>query len=135
MVFGGCKNFLGNHKSCDHNVIAHPGIPSRATRGRRCQTDDNKVFQNQYHDNNHCFTQDGAFYTMPVTKCDAADIDPHVFLTWNNTLYSPGSVFSNGPCSSLKAWQGAGQGAGSTVQEMLPVQEIVAMGKALLESE
>lgn len=57
MVFGGCKNYLGNHKSCDHNVIVHPGIPARATGGRRCQTDDNKVFEEQYHDNNHCMTQ------------------------------------------------------------------------------
>ena len=44
---GGCKNFLGNHKSCDHNVIVHPGIPSRSAGGRRCQTDDNKIFADQ----------------------------------------------------------------------------------------
>ena len=57
MVFGGCKNFMGNHKSCDHNVIVHPGIPTRSAGGRRCQTDDNKIFADQYHDGNHCFTQ------------------------------------------------------------------------------
>ena len=61
MVWGGCKNFLGCHKSCDHNVIVHPGIAARASGSRRCQTDDNKVFANQYHDNNHCVTQDGVF--------------------------------------------------------------------------
>eukprot|EP00729_Bicosta_minor_P002862 gene2862-15982_t len=109
MVFGGCKNYLGNHKSCDHNVIVHPGIPARATGGRRCQTDDNKVFEEQYHDNNHCMTQ-----------------------TWNNTFYSPGANFSNAPCSSLKEWQAAGQDAGSTVNPMPSVSEIVAMGKTVL---
>lgn len=66
MVWGGCKNFLGCHKSCDHNVIVHPGIAARASGSRRCQTDDNKVFANQYHDNNHCMTQDGVFYTMNI---------------------------------------------------------------------
>ena len=25
MVWGGCKNFLGNSKHCAHNVIVHPG--------------------------------------------------------------------------------------------------------------
>jgi hypothetical protein len=135
MVFGGCKNYLGNHKSCDHNVIVHPGIPARATGGRRCQTDDNKVFQNQYHDNNHCITQDGVFYSMGIKECDAQSIDPHVFQTWNNTLYSPGANFSNSPCDSLKQWQAAGQDRGSTVNPMPSVAEIVAMGKAVLSGQ
>ena len=99
MVFGGCKNFLGNHKSCDHNVIVHPGIASCAAGGRRCQTDDNKVFQEQYHDNNHCITQDGVFYSMGISKCDGADIDPHVYQTWNNTLYAPHPHTATAPCS------------------------------------
>ena len=38
MVFGGCKNFLGNSKSCDHNVILYPGIDSRSSGGP-CSTD------------------------------------------------------------------------------------------------
>lgn len=37
MLWGGCKNYLGNSKSCDHNLILFPGIPNRATGGRRCQ--------------------------------------------------------------------------------------------------
>ena len=77
MVFGGCKNYLGNHKSCDGNVIMHPGIPDRAAGGRRCQTDDNKVFADQYHGDNHCFTQDGDFYSMGISDCTEAAIDPH----------------------------------------------------------
>ena len=101
MVWGGCKNYLGNHKSCDHNVIVHPGIDSRSSGGRRCQTDDNSAFQDMYHDNNHCFTQDGSFYSMNVAKCDAVDIDPHVYQTFNNTLYSPNAAFQNGPCTVL----------------------------------
>ena len=109
MIFGGCKNYLGNHKSCDSNIIVHPGIPDRAAGGRRCQTDDNKVFADQYHGNNHCFTQDGDFYSMGISSCTAAAIDPHVYQTWNNTLYSPNATFSNGPCTTFSAWQAAGQ--------------------------
>ena len=132
MVWGGCKNYMGNHKSCAHNVIIHPGTPSRSTGGRRCQTDDNRVFQNQYHDNNHCFTADGEFYSMGIDKCDASDIDPHVFQTFNNTLYSPGGTFANGPCASFQAWQQAGQDRMSAVKVLPPPSQIVAMGAAVL---
>ena len=44
MVFGGCKNFLGNSKSCDHNLIVFPGAAEHSSGARRCQTDDNHVF-------------------------------------------------------------------------------------------
>ena len=74
--------FAGNHKSCDHNVIVHPGITTRSAGGRRYQTDDNKVFADQYHDGNHCFTQDGDFYSMGIAACSESAIDPHVFQTW-----------------------------------------------------
>jgi len=52
--------------------------------------------------------------------------------TWNNTLYSPGAKFSNGPCTSFSAWQAAGQDRGSKVLDMPPVAQIVAMGKAVV---
>ena len=48
-------------------------------------------------------------------------------------LCSPGANFSNGPCASFSAWQAAGQDRGSKVLEMLPVAEIVAMGKAIVQ--
>ena len=53
--------------------------------------------------------------------------------TWNNTLYSPGAKFSNGPCTSFSAWQAAGQDRGSKVLDMPPVAQIVAMGKAVVQ--
>ena len=91
MVFGGCKNYMGNHKSCDNNVIVHPGIAERATGGRRCQTDDNKVFQNQYHDNNHCVTHDGVFYSMSTTA-PLVSIILAPFLTYLPALHHPTRV-------------------------------------------
>ena len=90
-------------------------------------------FADQYHDGNHCFTNDGDFYSMGVTACTAAAIDPHVFQTWNNTLYSPSSAFSNGPCKDFAGWQAAGQDRGSKVLPMLAVADIVAMGKAIVK--
>ena len=136
MVFGGCKNFLGNHKSCDHNVIVHPGIASRAAGGRRCQTDDNSVFQNQYHMDNHCVTQDGTFYSMGgFDTCTRVNVTPHVFQTFNNTLYSETSNFSNGPCASFAAWQAAGQDRESRVLPMPTIVDVVAMGRAVLGVE
>lgn len=133
LVWGGCKNYLGNHKSCDRNVIVHPGIEARASGGRRCQTDDNSVFQNQYHDNNHCITQDGFFYTMNFRgSCTAHDIDPHVYQTFNNTLYSPNKVFAQGACSSFEEWQKAGQDRGSVVLPLPDIPTILEMGKRVL---
>ena len=71
MVFGGCKNYMGHSKSCDHNIIVFPGDydDKGIQRGSNpCQTDDNSVFANQYHDNNHCFTSDGDFYSARSTE-------------------------------------------------------------------
>ena len=91
MVFGGCKNYLGHSKSCDHNVIVFPGDYAHGIqRGSNpCQTDDSSNFGNQYHDNNHCFTSDGDFYSMGGwTSCTRGGHGPngHVFQTFNNTL-------------------------------------------------
>jgi hypothetical protein len=36
-MFGGCKNYLGNSKYCQDNLILYPGIDSRATGDRKCQ--------------------------------------------------------------------------------------------------
>ena len=49
LVFGGCKNYLGNHKQCDDNVILYPGTSGRSAGSHRCQTDDNAVFAQQFH--------------------------------------------------------------------------------------
>ena len=48
--------------------------------------------EHRYHDGNHCFTNDGDFYSMGIQGCSAAAIDPHVFQTWNNTLYRLPSI-------------------------------------------
>jgi hypothetical protein len=69
---------------------------------------------------------------MEITACNASAINPSVFETWNNTLYSPSTTFSNGPCDTFAKWQGQGQDKGSTVIPMLSVPEIVALGKTEL---
>ena len=46
MLWGGCKNYLGHSKSCDHNVMIYPGF-GRSSSTKPCQTDDNSVFANQ----------------------------------------------------------------------------------------
>jgi len=145
MVFGGCKNYLGEQKSCDRNVIVHPGLSSRSAGGRKCQTDDNKEFSKQYHDNNHCFTPDGNFYSYVrghgvlgaagPNSCDSKDISPHFYQTWNNTFYSPGATWATAPCASLAAWQAAGQDAGSRILPIPDADTIVAMGKAALAEQ
>jgi hypothetical protein len=78
-------------------------------------------------------TQDGTFYSMGgFDTCTPANVTPHVFQTFNNTLYSAAANFSNGPCASFAAWQAAGQDRSSRVLPMPTVGEIIAMGRALL---
>ena len=97
------------------------------------------TFGNSYHDNNHCFTADGDFYSMGGWKtCDSSSINSHVFQTWNNTLYSPGAKFgvqknpNPNPCTGFTQWQAQGQDTGSALKDLPDTAAIVAMGKAVL---
>ena len=139
MVFGGCKNYLGNSKSCDHNWIIYPGLENRsgtgAFSGHRCQTDDNGMFANQYYHNNTCLTTDGKFLNFP--RCNASnrsDIGVHVFQTEYNTYLAPNSTFIEGSCGnlSLQEWQALGQDHGSTAGPVPPIEGIIALAKEKL---
>jgi len=131
MVWGGCKNYLGNSKSCDHNLIIYPGTDSRSSGDRRCQTDDNGVFANQYFHDNDCILQDPRPYTWG--SCDPSNVDAHVFQTWNNRFYAPNSGFSQScgstTWSTLPDWQkaGSGQDRSSVVSNTPDINTIIAM--------
>jgi len=134
MVWGGCKNYLGHSKSCDHNLIIFPGIDERASGGRRCQTDDNGVFANQYFHENTCVTEDGAPYSF--SGCDPRDLQKTVYQTANNVFYSPNSTFVQDCQQSmnLKEWQGLGQDLGSKAGNLPSTAEIVAMAQQKLSN-
>jgi len=133
MLWGGCKNYLGHSKSCDHNVMVYPGF-GRSSSTKPCQTDDNSVFANQYHDNNQCITINGNAYSMGGwNQCNSKTIDPHVYQTFNNTLFGPNANFTApGPCPDFKAWQSTGQDSGSKVLPLPSVAEVVKMSNAVL---
>eukprot|EP01060_Flectonema_neradi_P016246 TRINITY_DN2283_c0_g1_i15.p1 TRINITY_DN2283_c0_g1~~TRINITY_DN2283_c0_g1_i15.p1 ORF type:complete len:827 (+),score=196.14 TRINITY_DN2283_c0_g1_i15:61-2541(+) len=132
MVWGGCKNFLGHSKSCDHNLIVYPGIPNRANGARRCQTDDNGVFANQYFYDNQCITGDGIFYTF--AKCTTTNLPETVYQTFNNQFYSPKTTFVEncGQNLSFSEWQKLGQDRGSNVTETMSLQEILSTAREKL---
>ena len=136
MLWGGCKNYLGNSKTCDHNVMVYPGF-GRSSSTKPCQTDDNNVFANQYHNNNHCITIDGNFYSMGGwSSCQAGGphgIDESVYETASNTLYGPQANFTApGPCKDFQAWQAAGQDVGSKLMPLPTVDQVVTMGQNVL---
>ena len=126
---GGCKNYLGNHKQCDNNVILYPGIAGRSAGGRKCQTDDNGEFAEQFHEGNTCATADGDFYSF--SNCNAGNLATTVYVTANNTLLSDTGNFAP-PCgvSSFSAWQQLNQDAGSSVQTTPDIATLIALGAA-----
>ena len=110
-------------------MIVHPGIDSRSSGNRRCQTDDNNVFADMYHHDNQCISEDGDFYSW---SC-AEPLSSTVYETWGNMLFSPNKTFSLcGKYHSLKAWQDVGQDANSAMRDMPTVADIVTMGKTVL---
>jgi hypothetical protein len=105
LAWGGCKNYRGNGKSCDHNLILYPGIDARASGGRRCQTDDNGLFANMYYTSNQCAEADGSF--LSFSKCDKSDLNATTYRTAANTYFSDDGSFAP-PCGvagGLKEWQ------------------------------
>jgi hypothetical protein len=131
MIFGGCKNYVGDTKNCSSNVILYPGLSGRSSGGRKCQTDDNGVFANQYHKNNFCATHDGDFYSF--SKCTTTNLATSVYVTKNNTLVSDeGASFSQncGQLLTFAEWQALGQDAGSRVGVTPSVEELIAIGAA-----
>ena len=134
LVFGGCKNYLGHDKACGPgNVIVYPGIGERSSGGRKCQTDDNGVFADQYYFGNSCFEPDGNFYSF--SRCTTTNLKDTVYQTWNNSFYSPSSAWTIncGKSLSFSDWQKLGQDMGSSVHDLPPAADIVAMGEKVLQ--
>ena len=123
-----------------------------------CQTDDNLVNAQQYHNDNHCIVQGGYNATLykgccgaKPAKCNAVDLGLHFYKTFNNTIYTDG-IAGTGPASMTPGpgmaplfakssgeceggwlgWQAAGMDKGSTIRPMPTADEIVAMGKQVL---
>jgi len=133
MIYGGCKNYLGHDKSCSHNVIVYPGIPSRSSGGRKCQTDDNGEFANQYYFGNQCIQEDGDFYTF--NGCSTTNLKNTVYQTFGNTFFSMNAtcrINCGGNILNLGDWQKLGQDQGSVVKPIPSVVEIINMGKTVL---
>ncbi len=131
LVFAGCKNFLGHHKRCSSNVILYPGISGRSAGSRKCQTDDNGQFAEQFHENNVCATPEGAYYSF--SHCNTSDLATTVYITRNNTLFSDtGAGAWGGSCgsSTFAAWQALGQDAQSHTAATPPVAQLIALGAA-----
>jgi len=141
LVFGGCKNFQGNHKITHHNLIAFPGIDSRSYGDRRCQSEDNNLlhvgrgFAEQYYHDNHCLSQDGIAYSWFLSN--TSDLADQIYHTWNNTFYAPDASFEQDifekDSLSFPEWQALGQDRGSKLKDLPTNNELVAMAKALLE--
>ena len=130
----GCKNYIGDTKQCNDNLILYPGMDGRSSGNRRCQTDDNGEFANQFHLGNTCTSADGQFYSF--SGCTSTNLASSVYVTANNTLLSD----ANSPpfaqnCAgelSFAQWQALGQDAGSSVGTTPDVPTLIAAAKAKL---
>jgi hypothetical protein len=128
LVFGGCKNYKGDHKICGNNVIVYPGIESRSTGARSCQTNDNGGFAFQEFIGNQCIQGDGNFYTFQGKCTDKSNVP----FTADNRFYSNGSKFVCGEAHSLADMQKNGLDLGSTVKDLPSVEDIIKMGRDAL---
>ena len=130
MVFGGCKNYLGNHKQCDANVILYPGTSGRSAGGHRCQTDDNGVFAEQFHLGNTCATNDGRI--LDFANCNRGNVNSTAYVTRANSYLVDAGAVLQGPCgtASFADWQSLGQDQGSVVGVTPSVADLIAMGAA-----
>jgi hypothetical protein len=128
LVFGGCKNYKGDHKTCGpDNLILYPGIASRSSGGHSCQTNDNKGTFNNAYEGNDCVQYDGQFYTFSGGSLNPAD-NPS---TSNNRFYSPNATFNyNG--HSLVDLQRAGMDLGSTVSATPSTAALLELARARL---
>ena len=130
----GCKNYIGDTKQCNDNLILYPGMDGRSSGNRRCQTDDNGEFANSYHLGNTCTSADGDFYSF--SGCTSTNLATSVYVTANNTLLSDaGSPPFVQDCSaklSFAQWQALGQDAGSSVGTTPDVPTLIAAAKAKL---
>eukprot|EP01043_Picozoa_sp_COSAG02_P014017 COSAG02_NODE_570_length_20203_cov_8.049990_7_plen_200_part_00 len=129
LVFGGCKNFKGDHKICGpNNVILYPGISSRSSGARSCQTNDNGGFAYQYFIGNKCVQGDGQFYTFSGSCTTVSNVP----FTAENTFYSDNATFSCGSAHSIADMQKVGLDKGSTVSETPSISAMIAMGRAAI---
>jgi hypothetical protein len=134
MVWGGCKNYRGHSKSCDHNTILFPGDRSHSGGGRKCQTDDNGIFADQYYHGNKCFEHGGDYYSF--SRCSSSNVNTTTYQTANNSFYLNSSAAETfgPPCGakSFAEWQSWGQDLGSQVVETPDIDGIVAIAKQTL---
>jgi len=130
LVFGGCKNYLGNHKQCVNNVILYPGTSGRSAGGHRCQTDDNGVFAEQFHEGNVCASEDGR--VLDFAGCTASNVNTTAYVTALNTYLVDAGASLQGPCGTgtFAKWQSLGQDAGSSVAQTPSVAALIALGAA-----
>ncbi len=117
-------------------MILYPGLSGRSAGNRRCQTDDNGVFANQYFQNNYCATNDGDFYSF--SKCTTTNLATTVYVTRNNTLVADaGASFSQncGGALTFAQWQALEQDVGSTTGVTPSAAELVDIGAAKVLSK
>lgn len=91
----------------------------------------NGAFANQFHEDNHCVTPDGNYYSF--SACNASNLATTVFQTKNNTLYSdqgPAAWGKTCGVETFEEWQALGQDAGSTTAMTPSIPDLIAMGAA-----
>lgn len=147
LIFGGCKNYLGNRKFCgarydipsspgnQGNVILYPGTNGRSQGNRRCQTDDNGEFSEQYHLGNTCANSDGDFYSFSGCQLNENNLNTTVYRTGNNTLLADsGTTFDTvcGANTNFQQWQSLDQDISSTLSVTPSVPQLMALGAKVL---
>jgi len=133
MVYGGFKNYLGHSKLATHNVYVYPAGGSPYCMYSEGQAAGVSGWGEQWQ-YNVCIKDDDDVYDLG--NCAANDPALTVPLTLSNQFHTPNATIAldcSGAKLTLQQWQSAGMDIGSTFGAPLSADEIIALGRAVLE--
>jgi hypothetical protein len=134
LVYGGYKNYLGDHKTVKSNLYLYPDGSTNQFSKISC-ADYGSEGAGETWAGNRCIMLDGAD-AYDNFGCDTSNPSTKPF-TANNTFYTPGAEWStvcstDGVTYDFPSWQALGYDIGSEVLEAPSVDEAIEWAKELL---
>jgi len=135
LVYGGYKNYLGDHKTVESNLYLYPDGSTNTFNEQSCADYGSEGADEMWYLNN-CIMLDGS-HAYDKFGCDINDPNSKPY-TANNTFYSPNAEWSticstDGLTYNLSSWQESfNYDIGSQILEAPDIDQVIEWAKALL---